>query len=75
MIGFIGLIAPHIVRLLVGHSHKYVIPLSVISGAILLLGADIVARTILSPLVVPVGIFTSFIGAPLFLYLLSRRAK
>lgn len=75
IIGFIGLIAPHIVRLLVGHSHKYVIPLSVISGAILLLGADIVARTILSPLVVPVGIFTSFIGAPLFLYLLSRRAK
>jgi iron complex transport system permease protein len=75
IIGFIGLIAPHIVRLLVGHSHSYVIPFSVISGAILLLGADIVARTVLSPLVVPVGIFTSFIGAPLFLYLLSRRAK
>jgi iron complex transport system permease protein len=75
VIGFIGLIAPHIVRLLTGSSHRYLIFLSTFAGAAMLLLADILSRTILLPSIVPVGILTSFLGAPLFLYLLSRSKK
>ncbi|AXH09230.1 ABC transporter permease [Malaciobacter halophilus] len=75
IIGFVGLIAPHIVRLFIGSSHKYVLPLSAISGAILLLLADIVSRTILLPITIPVGIITSMLGAPLFLYFLYKRSS
>jgi iron complex transport system permease protein len=75
VIGFIGLIAPHIVRLLTGSSHRYLIILSVFTGAALLLLADILSRSILLPSIVPVGILTSFLGAPLFLYLLSRKKQ
>ena len=74
IIGFVGLIAPHIIRLLVGHSHKYLLPLSALSGAILLLLSDIISRTIMLPITIPVGIITSMIGAPLFLYFLYKRA-
>ncbi len=73
IIGFIGLIAPHIVRLLIGNSHKFILPLSALSGGILLLLADIVSRTVLLPVIIPVGIITSMIGAPLFLYFLYVR--
>ncbi|WP_024954136.1 FecCD family ABC transporter permease [Sulfurospirillum arcachonense] len=70
IIGFIGLIAPHMVRMIIGTSHSILLPLSAIFGGVLLLGADLLARTFLYPIVLPVGILTSFIGAPLLLYLL-----
>ena len=74
IIGFVGLIAPHIIRLISGSSHKYVLPLSALSGGALLLFADIISRTILLPITIPVGIFTSMLGAPLFLYFLYKRS-
>lgn len=75
IIGFIGLIAPHIVRLFFGNSHKYVLILSLFSGGILLLLADIISRTIMLPIIIPVGIITSMLGAPLFLYFLYKRSQ
>lgn len=75
IIGFVGLIAPHIVRLAAGSSHKYLIPLSILSGGGLLLFADIVSRTLMHPIVIPVGIFTSMLGAPLFLYFLYNKKR
>ena len=74
-IGFIGLLAPHIARFLVGASHKYLVACSALTGSILLLLADTISRTILSPLILPVGIFTAFMGVPLFLYLLFKRGR
>jgi iron complex transport system permease protein len=71
IIGFIGLVAPHIVRTLVGPDQRYVAPLSMLTGAMLLLLADTVARTIAIPAEVPVGIFTALLGAPFFLMLLA----
>lgn len=70
---FVGLIVPHIMRLLVGPNHYRLLPLSAFGGAILLLAADTVARTILSPIELPVGLVTAFLGAPFFISLLSKR--
>ncbi len=75
MIGFIGLIAPHIMRRLIGNDHRFLIPASALMGAVILLFSDTVARTLISPVVLPVGAITSFFGAPLFLYLLIRGDK
>ncbi len=72
IIGFIGLIAPHMARFLVGSDHRFLIPCSAILGALLLLLSDIVARMLMPPIILPVGIITSFLGAPLFLYLLIK---
>ena len=72
-IGFIGLLAPHIARFLTGADHRYLIPSSALIGASLLLSADTASRTIMSPLILPVGVLTAFMGVPLFLYLLFRR--
>ncbi len=72
VIGFIGLVAPHLVRLLLGPRHGWVIPGSALLGAILLLGADLVARTIVAPVELPVGILTTLIGGPFLLWLLHR---
>jgi iron complex transport system permease protein len=72
IIGFVGLVCPHIVRRIIGDDLRFLIPASGVLGGILLLGADTIARTIISPVVLPVGILTSFLGAPLFLYLLVR---
>lgn len=69
IIGFIGLVVPHIIRKTIGGDNRFLIPASCIVGSILLLVSDSVARTILSPVILPVGILTSFLGAPLFLYL------
>ena len=69
-VGFVGLIAPHIAKRLVGYRHKLVIPLSGLVGAILLVVADIIGRTIIAPTEIPVGIVTAIIGAPYFIYLL-----
>jgi iron complex transport system permease protein len=75
IIGFVGLISPHIIRLLIGNDYTLLIPFSAMAGAGLLLASDLLARTILSPIVLPVGIITSFIGAPVFLSLLLRRNR
>jgi len=75
IIGFIGLVAPHIVKLILGNSHGALIPLSALSGGVLLLGADFFARMLLYPSILPVGIITSFIGAPMLLYLLITHKK
>ncbi len=74
-IGFIGLVAPHLVRMAIGGDHRFLLPGSALVGALLLLGADTLARTILAPVILPVGIMTSFLGVPFFIYLFMRRRK
>ncbi len=75
VIGFVGLIAPHIVRRFVGNDYRFLIPASALFGGLLLLISDTLARTIISPIVLPVGAITSLLGAPFFLYLLSLRFR
>jgi iron complex transport system permease protein len=75
IIAFIGLLGPHIARMIIGSDHRYLIPLSIILGAIVLVTADGVGQVILYPSVVPVGIITSMLGGPLFIYLLIRRYR
>ena len=75
LISFIGLVAPHIVRMVVGNNHVYLIPGSVLGGAALLLLSDLFARTAISPVILPIGAITSFLGGPLFLYLLFKGGK
>lgn len=72
VIGFIGLIAPHIARLITGPNHHYVLPLAALIGATLLTAADIVARTIVTPAELPIGVLTALIGGPVFLWLLRQ---
>src|SRR3954470_4544167 len=73
-VAFIGIIVPHLVRLIVGADHRLVLPASALFGATLLIACDVVARTIMAPLELPVGIVTALVGAPVFLWLLFRRA-
>lgn len=73
LLGFVGLVVPHVMRLIVGSDFEPLLPCSAVFGAVLVAGADVAARTVFSPMEVPVGIFMSFIGAPFFLYLLRRR--
>jgi len=75
IIGFIGLVAPHITRYLIGGDHRFLLPGSCIMGGILMVGADTVGRTILSPIILPISIVVSFLGVPLFLYLMLSRKK
>ena len=72
VIGFIGLVVPHLVRLVAGSDHRIVLPASALLGGSLLLVADTLARTILAPRQLPVGALTAAIGVPLFLILISR---
>lgn len=72
LIGFIGLVAPHIVRMVVGNNHVYLIPGSILTGATILLLSDLFARVVISPVILPIGAITSFLGGPLFLYLLFK---
>jgi iron complex transport system permease protein len=72
IIGFIGLIAPQMMRRILGIDHRFLIPASAVTGAALLLFADTLARTLISPVVLPVGAITSFFGAPLFLFILAK---
>jgi iron complex transport system permease protein len=72
IIGFVGLVGPQIMRRIIGGDHRYLIPASALTGSLLLLVSDILARTVVSPVVLPLGAITSFFGAPLFLYLLAR---
>lgn len=73
VIGFIGLVAPHLVRLVSGPDHRIVIPGAALLGAVLVVLADVAARTLVSPAELPIGIVTASIGAPFFLFLLLRR--
>lgn len=74
MVGFIGLIVPHMARMLVGSDYKYLLPMSMFLGAVVLLLADTGGRTLFAPLDIPAGILMAVIGAPYFLYLMRRRA-
>ncbi len=73
MIGFVGLIVPHMMRMIVGPDHRLLIPASALGGAIFLILADALARTIMPPLEIPVGALTALLGSPYFVYLLRTR--
>ena len=70
LIGFVGLVVPHIVRRLAGGSYRTVLPVSLLGGAAFLVAADLVARTVLAPAELPIGVVTAFVGAPFFAALL-----
>jgi len=72
IIGFVGLVVPHIVRLLVGPAHRGLLPVSLLVGASMLGIADLLSRVVIAPNEIPVGVVTTFVGAPLFVYLLRR---
>jgi iron complex transport system permease protein len=74
-IGFVGIIIPHAVRMIWGADHRFLLPLSVLTGAIFMILTDLVARTVLAPTEIPIGVITAICGAPFFLYLLKRRKK
>jgi iron complex transport system permease protein len=71
-IGFVGLVGPHIARRLVGPNHRVMLPVTLLSGALLMIVADTLARNLLAPVELPVGVVVAAIGAPYFLYLLAR---
>lgn len=73
VVGFVGLVGPHIARLIVGSDHRYLFPFSMVSGGFLLLFADTLGRLVLPPRVIPVGIVVALVGAPLFIYLILRK--
>ncbi len=73
LIGFVGLMVPHLVRLVVGPGHRLLLPASAMAGASMLMAADALARRVLVPAELPVGVVTSFLGGPFFIYLLTRR--
>ena len=73
IIGFIGLVSPHVCRFIIGSDNRFLFPAAALTGAVLLLLADTMARIVLAPIELPVGILTSLIGAPFFLYLLLKK--
>ena len=75
LIGFIGLIVPHLGRMVFGSDHRLLIPVSALGGASFLIAADTLARTIISPSELPVGVITAFMGAPFFIYLLRKKGS
>ena len=75
VIGFIGLVAPHITRMITGGDHRFLLPAASLGGAVLLLGADTLSRIIIPPSEIPLGIMTSLIGVPFFIYLLITRKR
>lgn len=74
-IGFVGLIVPHVIRLIIGPNHKYLIPYSALSGAVFMIICDAVARSLIPPTEIPVGIITAITGAPYFIFLLRKRGR
>jgi iron complex transport system permease protein len=74
-IGFVGLMVPHVCRLVVGGDHRRLLPISALAGAVLLLVVDIVARIALDTQELPIGVVTALVGAPTLLYLLDRRLE
>jgi len=75
LIGFVGLIVPHVVRLVAGSSYRVVIPLSMMGGAVFMIGADLIGRSVLSPAELPIGVVTAFFGAPFFLFVLRQSRR
>ncbi|ACL18411.1 iron complex transport system permease protein [Desulfitobacterium sp. LBE] len=75
IIDFVGLVAPHMVRKFVGSDYRFLLPASMLAGACILLLSDLCSRTIIAPIVLPIGAITSFLGAPLFIYLIYKGAK
>jgi len=73
IVGFLGLVTPHLVRLLTGPDHRFVLPASALVGAALMLAADLIARTTVSPAELPLGVVTALVGAPFLFWLLQRR--
>ncbi len=73
-IGFVGLVAPHIIRLLSGSGHRLLIPATALLGGILLVAADLLSRTVVAPRMMPAGVFMTLLGVPLFLYLIRRQS-
>jgi iron complex transport system permease protein len=74
-IGFIGLVAPHIVRMVIGGDNRFLLPASGLVGAMMLVVSDTVARRIIAPVILPVGTLTAFLGVPLFLYLIMTKRR
>jgi iron complex transport system permease protein len=74
-VGFIGLVTPHLLRLIQKSDHRWLLPNSILLGGILVMAADLLARTLISPRELPVGVFTALIGAPVFLFLLRRQGR
>ena len=72
IIGFVGLVVPHMMRRVVGSDHRFLLPATVLAGGLLLLVSDTVARLIFVPHVLPVSVLTAFMGAPVFIYLIIR---
>jgi iron complex transport system permease protein len=75
LIGFVGLVVPHTMRLLLGPRHRLLLPASALAGAIFLILADLLARTVIAPTILPVGVFTALVGAPFFLFLLRNNKR
>ena len=75
VIGFVGLVAPHVARMLIGNDHRFLIPFSALFGAFLLMASDVVGRVILAPVSIPVGIVVSFLGVPLFVHLILKKRR
>jgi len=75
LIGFVGLVTPHLMRMLLGPRHRVLLPASALAGAIFLVLADLLARVVLAPMVLPVGVFTALVGAPFFLFLLRSSKR
>ena len=75
IIGFVGLVVPHVMRMWVGPDHRFLLPASMLGGAVLLVNADLLARVLIEPAELPIGIITSLLGCPFFLHLLSRRRE
>ena len=75
VIGFVGLVSPHITRMIIGSDHRFLLPGAALTGAVLVLLADTLGRTLWSPQVIPIGIVTSFIGVPFFFYLIMQRKR
>ncbi len=75
LVNFIGLIAPHIARRFIGNDYRFLLPASLVLGAVIMLASDLMARMIISPIILPIGAITSFLGAPLFLFLLYKGYK
>ena len=75
LIGFVGLVTPHAMRLILGPRHRLLLPASALGGAIFLTLADLLARVVIAPSVLPVGIFTALVGAPFFLFLLRNNKR
>lgn len=75
VIVFVGLVVPHIIRMVVGPDHRYLLTLSAIAGAVLLINADIISRTLFNPSEIPIGIITGILGSPFFLYILIKEKR